>query len=118
MKQRHVSQDRKLSPKYLERRQTKRFLQRKFGKSKKYLPLLNRLLDRGIGKVNMMEEYDKMLAWCAVNRITKITILRYNNWIKNHFKWADERSQSDLEKYEREKTKKLLDSRDTPQSDN
>jgi len=97
-------------------RSVRRSLLRKFKNSKKSIPLMKRIVQTSWGKVDFFEEYDKMLAWCGLKKIRVITVLRYNNWIKNHVKWKAEKDakhnvNKDIETYEREKSKSILESK-------
>jgi len=118
MKLKQDSNNERIERKKLEKRQrsVRRSLLRKFKNQKKSVPLMKRIVQTNWEKVDFFEEYDKMLAWCGENRITKITVLRYNNWIKNHMKWKIEREaktnqRDQLETYERKKSKSILESK-------
>lgn len=105
-------QDSNLKKEYRRQRRIIRILFHNFGNDERFRPLIKRIVTTNWGQLNFIEEYEKMIAWCAINHIKIATVLRYNNWIKNITKWHNDKTLTDLEKYERTKTRKLLDTRD------
>jgi hypothetical protein len=66
-------------------------------------------------KIDLVEEYIKMVAWCATKHKTP-SIMRYNNWIKRSIQFKDQRrgvSMTDLDELEVQ-TKKRLSELDAP----
>lgn len=67
-----------------------RKLKEKFKANELTTPLLKRIVVNSYGKVKLLEEYDKMLAWCGENK-EKPSLLRYNIWVKKAYQWKLER---------------------------
>lgn len=65
-----------------QKRQIVKKLQRRFGGAKGHLHLLKRLVGLGFGKIDLVEEYEKMASWCASKNNKKASVLRFNKWIK------------------------------------
>lgn len=102
---------------FRDRKQKRRIVRRLcelFKVGENSVPLIKKIVETGYGKVRFGDEYIEMLAWCDLNK-QKPTHLRYNNWIKKRMQWDKEKRDNtkdtnfDLDKYERDKTKRLLE---------
>ena len=97
-----------------ETRQKKRMiirtLFRSFDENERRLPLLTRIVESGWNNVDLLEQYDEMIAWCSDHGTKKASMMRYYNWIKRALEWKKnkESSKSSLEEKERAETKEFL----------
>lgn len=90
-------------------RQLVKKLWRKFGKSEKHLPLIKRIVLLGDGKLDLMEEYDKMLSWCGTKN-KNASLQRFNNWIKRSVGFqANNIGMSDIQREIEETKRKFSD---------
>lgn len=92
-----------------------RKLKERFKANELKRPLLKRIVIFGFGKVKLLEEYDKMLAWCDDNN-SQPSLLRYNNWIHKAVQWKEDRKQREPDEkklktaleYEEERSKERI----------
>ena len=93
-------------------RRVKRILQKKMNAYNGHESLIKRIILLGWGKIDFIEEYDKMCSWCEMKR-KKVSVLRFNNWVKHAVEWKKNKQvgweqRDEIEKYEREKSERQL----------
>jgi hypothetical protein len=89
-------------------KQSNKFLRKKFT-AVGHQDLRRLIVKNFADKVDLKEEYIKMVAWCATKHKTP-SIMRYNNWVKNAVKFKEQRrgiTMTDLEKMEAQTQQRL-----------
>lgn len=92
-----------------EQRQLVKKLHRKFGRSPRQLPLLKRIVASVDGRFDLLEEYDKMEAWCA-SKNKNGSLMRFNNWVKRSIDFRGGNiGEVDIEREKRETLERFKD---------
>lgn len=73
-----------------QQKKANKFLRKKFkGDGHKELRML--VVKNFADKVDLIEEYTKMISWCTTKH-KKASMLRFNNWVKKSIQFRAERS--------------------------